>query len=72
MTPGVASAGSCPEAIWQSAIWGHEYYEKTAGAFPEEPSHEHEKEEQTKLPTPIVPTGAYLIRQPAAAVVDEE
>ena len=67
MTPGVASAGSCPEAIWQSAIWWHRYYEKTAGAFagimsPQEARH--------TPPSPIVPSGAYFTRQRAAAVVD--
>jgi hypothetical protein len=67
ITPGVASAGSCPEAIWQSAIWWHEYYEKTAGAF----SIAATREGSDTVPTSIVPTGAYFTRQPAAAVVDE-
>jgi len=28
LTPGLASRSSCPEAIWQSALWWYEYYEK--------------------------------------------
>jgi hypothetical protein len=27
LTPGLASSSSCPEAIWQSAKWWHNYYE---------------------------------------------
>ena len=37
LTPGLESRSSCPEAIWQSARWWHEYYEKSdkqvLGAF---------------------------------------
>lgn len=29
LTPGLESRSSCPEAIWQSARWWHEYYEKS-------------------------------------------
>jgi len=28
LTPGLESRSSCPEAIWQSAKWWHEYYER--------------------------------------------
>ena len=28
LTPGLESRASCPEAIWQSAKWWHEYYER--------------------------------------------
>ncbi|WP_109478731.1 hypothetical protein [Paraburkholderia sp. C35] len=30
LTPGLESRSSCPEAIWQSASWWHEYYNKDA------------------------------------------
>ena len=30
LTPGLASASSCPEAIWQSARWWGEYYRESA------------------------------------------
>jgi hypothetical protein len=38
LTPGLESRSSCPEAIWQSAKWWHEYYERDnrppiSGAF---------------------------------------
>lgn len=26
LTPGMPSRSSCPEAVWQSALWWHEYY----------------------------------------------
>ena len=28
LTPGLATRASCPEAIWQSARWWHQYYER--------------------------------------------
>jgi hypothetical protein len=31
LTPGLDSRSSCPEAIWQAAMWWHEYYEKAGG-----------------------------------------
>jgi hypothetical protein len=30
LTPGLSSASSCPEAMWQSAKWWTDFYEKTA------------------------------------------
>jgi hypothetical protein len=30
LTPGLASEASCPEAIWQSVKWWHDFYESTA------------------------------------------
>jgi hypothetical protein len=30
LTPGLSSRSSCPEAIWQSAKWWHEFYESEA------------------------------------------
>jgi len=30
LTPGLSTRSSCPEAIWQSAKWWHEFYESTA------------------------------------------
>lgn len=56
LSPGLPSASSCPEAIWQAARWWYEAYE------PVEPS------SSTKSrTTAFKPRGAYLIRQPAAA-----
>jgi hypothetical protein len=58
LTPGLASAGSCPEAIWQSVKWWHPFYAETAGAG----GGAH------GLST--VPSGSYAVRQPAAAVLE--
>lgn len=67
LTPGITAAASCPEAIWQSAIWWHDYYSKTAEA------------RTGALTTAAPPTGdviakapegRYITRQRAAAVFD--
>jgi hypothetical protein len=55
LTPGLASATSCPEAIWQAARYWHEFYEKAA-----ETTLENSAAQQ-------IPTGWYAIRQKAAA-----
>lgn len=68
LTPGVASASSCPEAIWQSAIWWHDYYEKAGGALARATAKPPKGKE--RLPVSIVPRGASLTRQRAAAVID--
>lgn len=70
LTPGVASATSCPEAMWQSAIWWHDYYAQAARAFPDPPAPRHDR--LGTLPQPQVPSGAFVVRQPAAAVLDED
>ena len=65
LTPGLASASSCPEAIWQSAKWWGDYYRESArisaAAVPRSPDHAE----------PKVPGGRYAIRQPAAAATVE-
>jgi hypothetical protein len=58
LTPGLASAASCPEAIWQAAKWWHPYYEESTGAG----GGAH------GLVT--VPSGFFAVRQPAAAIVE--
>ncbi len=55
LTPGLSSATSCPEAIWQAAKWWHDYYVKAA-----ETAHEENAKPQN-------PAGSYAIRQRAAA-----
>lgn len=32
LTPGLPSRASCPEAIWQAALWWHEFYEERSVA----------------------------------------
>jgi hypothetical protein len=62
LTPGLASASSCPEAIWQSARWWGDYYRESVrvAAVGMTRSAGHAQ--------PQVPAGAYAVRQPAAAV----
>ncbi len=65
LTPGLSSASSCPEAIWQSAKWWHEFYEEAtrrpAGA---ELSVGRADE---VVAAGAVPSGHSLVRQPVAA-----
>lgn len=56
LSPGLPSASSCPEAIWQAVRWWYQAYE------PVEPS-----SKSKSPPATFIPRGAYLIRQPAAA-----
>jgi hypothetical protein len=73
LTPGLSSASSCPEAIWQSAKWWADFYQKRS-----EPSvpiggkatkgAPTEREQPKALA--MVPTGFFVIRQPAAAIVE--
>jgi hypothetical protein len=53
LTPGLASSSSCPEAIYQSAKWWHEFYADVAGATGSTASGSW-------------PTGRYALRQKAA------
>ena len=55
LTPGLASATSCPEAIWQAAKYWHDFYKEAA-----ETTNEKDAAQQ-------IPTGQYAIRQKAAA-----
>lgn len=67
LTPGVASAASCPEAIWQSAKWWDGYYRESARLAaapraPRSPGHA----------VPQVPSGRYAIRRPVTSGASEE
>lgn len=55
LSPGLPSASSCPEAIWQAARWWYEAYDAV------------ESSSKSKKDDAFTPRGAYLIRQPAAA-----
>ncbi len=57
LTPGLSSASSCPEAIWQSAKWWGGFYASAAKSTRDK-----------KGIVPMVPEGRYLIRQPSATV----
>jgi hypothetical protein len=54
LTPSLSADASCPEAIWQSAKWWRDYYEKTRSASP--------------AGIARVPEGRFAIRQPEAAI----
>ena len=62
LTPGLASASSCPEAIWQSAKWWGDYYREsvrvTAAGMSRSAGHAQ----------PQVPAGVFTVRQPATAI----
>ena len=69
LTPGLSSASSCPEAIWQSAKWWTGYYEDVAQeAASGEPGTEP-AEAPAATSVPMVPTGFYTIRQEAASAL---
>ncbi|MDQ3937243.1 MAG: hypothetical protein M3253_01025 [Chloroflexota bacterium] len=55
LTPGLSSAASCPEAIWQAVKWWHEYYDGVVEIGAGEAG-------------AVRPRGYYLVRQAAAAV----
>lgn len=66
LTPGLSSSASCPEAIWQSAKWWHNFYEAEAadrGAGGASPGGEESAADAS------VPRGFCLLRQPAATAV---
>ncbi len=56
LTPGLTAAASCPEAIWQAAKWWHKFYQKD--------------DAPTGSAASKPPSGVYVTRQPAAAVVE--
>lgn len=59
LTPGLASAASCPEAIWQAAKWWYEYYEEAPTPV-----------KGSRSAGPISPLGRYALRQPAAQLIE--
>lgn len=64
LTPGLSSSASCPEAIWQSAKWWHNFYEGEAGGGAGEAAAGGEESEGASHPK-----GSFLLRQPAATAV---
>ena len=61
LTPGLASAASCPEAIWQAAKWWHEYYEEVPTLATD-----------TRSAGSMSPQGWYALRQPNAQLMDSD
>lgn len=74
LAPGLASGSSCPEAIWQAALWWHDYYEQTADVSGASVATDESarKSAAAARVRAIVPEGVYLVRQPAAAITTEE
>jgi hypothetical protein len=81
LTPGLSSASSCPEAIWQSAKWWTYYYESAAKERERAIDRLTEAEggaevasagtaERLAAALPMIPTGFFIVRQRAASVVE--
>ena len=66
LTPGLAAASSCPEAIYQAAKWWSGYYQQTAG--PQTTGTRRRRKKVDEPPTH--PTGRYLLRQREATYVE--
>lgn len=60
LTPGLETASSCPESIWQSAKWWSSFYRESSEIT------SIESQAQT-----IVPKGCFALRQPAAAIYEK-
>jgi hypothetical protein len=73
LTPGLSSASSCPEAMWQAAKWWTDFYEKTVTAA-SAGSGKLTKGKSSKADAPkavsMVPEGYYKIGQVSAAIVE--
>jgi hypothetical protein len=63
LTPGLSSASSCPEAMWQAAKWWADFYKNIIGPTSSEAT-------QSADAVVMVPQGFYTIRQRAAAIVE--
>jgi hypothetical protein len=63
ITPGLSSAASCPEAIWQAVKRWHDYYREAADV---------EGGEGSEGARPVVPRGRYAVRQRFAALRGED
>jgi hypothetical protein len=70
LTPGLASGSSCPEAIWQSALWWHDYYRQTAAVSGLSVATDRDPVPETAELKAIVPAGEFRVLQKEAAVRD--
>ena len=64
LTPGLSSASSCPEAIWQSAKWWTDFYRHTAAMASKS------RKAKSDGAVAMVPEGFYKIGQVSAAIVE--
>ena len=60
LTPGLAAAGSCPEAIWQSVKWWQDFYTQAVAG----------QATGTEPTRTTSPWGNYLVRQPQASYLE--
>ena len=60
LTPGIASASSCPEMIWQCGRWWHQFYTEAISGKPKD----------TKPTEDTAPWGRYVTRQRLASYVE--
>jgi hypothetical protein len=70
LTPGLSSASSCPEAIWQSAKWWADYYEGAVIGAKEPAADGAGQAVEEVAALPMVPKGSFTIRQTSAAVME--
>ena len=81
LTPGLSSASSCPEAIWQSAKWWADYYKSVTKEREQTINRLTEADgavgvasaaaaERLGAALPMIPTGFSIVRQRAASVVE--
>jgi hypothetical protein len=66
LTPGLAAASSCPEAIYQAARWWTGYYTETGGPQTTTTRRRRKKVEEP----PTHPVGRYLLRQRQATYAE--
>ena len=62
LTPGLASAASCPEAIWQSVKWWQDFYTQAVAG----------KAAGTEPTRTTSPWGHYLVRQRQASYLEPD
>jgi hypothetical protein len=61
LTPGLSTRSSCPEAIWQAALWWHRFYADQGAA----------ETGASGGDAPLTPSGTYWTAQPQAALTVE-
>jgi hypothetical protein len=74
LTPGLSSASSCPEAMWQSAKWWTDFYKSTTANLNGDAGKSGKsKTAKANPPTavPMVPEGYFKIGQVAAGIVEQ-
>ena len=73
LTPGLSSASSCPEAIWQSAKWWTDFYKRAANvptAGKAKSAKGKSRKDEAPRALAMVPTGSFALRQRSAAIIE--